>query len=155
MFCENRGTGASCIYPLLAVARNNWNFVATGTPHLTLNTEDTHTPPNITYTEIDDVSLQWAQKNIALNHWEHKIELRKPPPNTILLHVIQPGEQYSLLLSSPSLLLFFISFISSSSLLLFFFIFFMRLRFSCCLLSTGLIFACVIRPSLQIRVRKR
>jgi 23S rRNA A1618 N6-methylase RlmF len=74
------GTGASCIYPLLGVATNNWNFVAT---------------------EIDDVSLVWAQKNIALNQWQHKIELRKPPPNSILLHIVYPNEQFDFCMCNP------------------------------------------------------
>lgn len=49
------GTGASCIYPLLGVSMNNWDFLAT---------------------DIDPVSIEWAQQNIQRNSWEHKISLK-------------------------------------------------------------------------------
>jgi hypothetical protein len=47
------------------------------------------------------VSLVWAQKNIALNQWQHKIELRKPPPNSILLHIVYPNEQFDFCMCNP------------------------------------------------------
>ena len=42
------GTGASCIYPLLGVARFGWRFIAT---------------------EVDATSTHWARQNVALNQW--------------------------------------------------------------------------------------
>ena len=51
------GTGASCIYPLLSVARNpSWKFVAT---------------------ELDEESFKSAKSNIANNKLEDKIFLWK------------------------------------------------------------------------------
>jgi 23S rRNA A1618 N6-methylase RlmF len=57
--------GASCIYPLLGVSTNDWNFIAT---------------------DIDKNSLEYAKKNVSLNSWENKIELiHIDEPTTILL----------------------------------------------------------------------
>jgi 23S rRNA A1618 N6-methylase RlmF len=65
LFGIDIGTGASCIYPLLGVAMNNWNFIAT---------------------DIDQDSLDYARKNISLNGWSDKIELvHIDDPSTILL----------------------------------------------------------------------
>lgn len=46
-----------------------------------------------THLDIDDKSLELAQTNIELNQWQHKIELRKPSEDNILLTVVRDGEQ--------------------------------------------------------------
>jgi 23S rRNA A1618 N6-methylase RlmF len=67
------GTGASCIYPLLGVSLNNWNFLAT---------------------DINETSLQYAKQNVKLNHWEDKIELRHVEEGKLLKGVVEPEERY-------------------------------------------------------------
>lgn len=47
------GTGASCIYPLLATSLNGWRFLAT---------------------EIDDEAMKFARDNVSRNNLEQKIE---------------------------------------------------------------------------------
>lgn len=49
----NRGTGASCIYPLLGHRLYDWYFIAS---------------------DIDPISLKYANKNIQLNKFEESIE---------------------------------------------------------------------------------
>ncbi|RDA89875.1 hypothetical protein CP533_6651, partial [Ophiocordyceps camponoti-saundersi (nom. inval.)] len=48
------GTGASCIYPLLACVQRPWSFIAT---------------------DIDAESLAWARKNVHLNKLDHRIRV--------------------------------------------------------------------------------
>ncbi|RSL85768.1 hypothetical protein CEP51_003138 [Fusarium floridanum] len=48
------GTGASCIYPLLGCAQRPWEFIAT---------------------DIDEKSLEYARKNVALNKLENRIKV--------------------------------------------------------------------------------
>jgi 23S rRNA (adenine1618-N6)-methyltransferase len=59
-----RGTGASCIYPLLGTKVGGWSFVAT---------------------DIDETSLRHARHNVVLNHLEDMIELRHLHPDDLLL----------------------------------------------------------------------
>ena len=49
------GTGASCIYPLLGVAQFGWRFIGT---------------------EIDESSVTAARRNVGLNSWHDRIEVR-------------------------------------------------------------------------------
>ncbi|KPM37623.1 hypothetical protein AK830_g8937 [Neonectria ditissima] len=60
------GTGASCIYPLLGCTERPWSFIAT---------------------DIDPKSLEFARKNVALNHLQHRINVvqRKPEDAVIPL----------------------------------------------------------------------
>ncbi|KAK4205042.1 hypothetical protein QBC40DRAFT_65449 [Triangularia verruculosa] len=59
------GTGASCIYPLLGIAqRPSWSFVAT---------------------DIDEKSLQYAGRNVALNNFEERILLLQRQPEDPLI----------------------------------------------------------------------
>ncbi|KAK7415155.1 hypothetical protein QQX98_006099 [Neonectria punicea] len=60
------GTGASCIYPLLGCTERPWSFIAT---------------------DIDERSLEYARKNVALNHLQHRINVvqRKPEDSVIPL----------------------------------------------------------------------
>lgn len=46
------GTGASCIYPLLGAKLNGWHFLAT---------------------EVDELSVSFAEKNVKGNGLESKI----------------------------------------------------------------------------------
>ncbi|EDO35855.1 predicted protein, partial [Nematostella vectensis] len=57
------GTGASCIYPLLGAAIDNWNFIAT---------------------EIDEFALGYAQRNVAQNGMDGKIKLKLVSPDSYL-----------------------------------------------------------------------
>ena len=76
------GTGASCIYPLLGCAqRARWRFIGTGTGLYSFTTDGrrglirrTHEP------DIDDESLQYARRNVALNHLERRVSLLKRTP---------------------------------------------------------------------------
>ena len=47
------GTGASCIYPLLGAKLNGWHFLAT---------------------EVDELSVSFAEKNVQGNGLESKIK---------------------------------------------------------------------------------
>jgi 23S rRNA A1618 N6-methylase RlmF len=58
------GTGASCVYPLLGVSMNGWKFVAT---------------------DIDETSVSWAQKNVAMNGWEDFVQVKHVSSDSILL----------------------------------------------------------------------
>jgi 23S rRNA A1618 N6-methylase RlmF len=59
------GTGASCIYPLLACQqRPNWKLVGT---------------------EIDDKSLTYAQRNVRTNGLESQIRILKSDPDGPLI----------------------------------------------------------------------
>ena len=76
---NSRGTGASCIYPLLGARMYNWNFVAT---------------------EIDPESIECAQQNIQLNpDIESKIEIIQVPnegERRILKHVLPASRTYEM-----------------------------------------------------------
>ncbi|KAM0271633.1 hypothetical protein ACHAQH_009021 [Verticillium albo-atrum] len=58
------GTGASCIYPLLACQQRDWSFVAT---------------------DIDPRSLEFAKKNVELNHVERRIQILPRQPSDPLI----------------------------------------------------------------------
>ena len=75
------GTGATCIYPLLGVAENNWNFVAT---------------------DIDLDSLDTSQDNIDDNNFSDKIELRQQfDENNILKGVLKDEDSFSAVMCNP------------------------------------------------------
>ena len=75
------GTGATCIYPLLGVAENNWNFVAT---------------------DIDLDSLDTSQDNIDDNNFSDKIELRQQfNENNILKGVLKDEDSFSAVMCNP------------------------------------------------------
>ncbi|KAK7399822.1 hypothetical protein VNO78_11015 [Psophocarpus tetragonolobus] len=55
------GTGASCIYPLLAASLHGWSFVGS---------------------DVTDVAIEWAQRNVDSNpHISQLIEIRKVQAN--------------------------------------------------------------------------
>lgn len=65
------GVGASCIYPLLGCAcRPNWRFGGT---------------------EIDDRSLEYAEKNVAVNGLQQRVRLRKVTLDGSLLNLKSLG----------------------------------------------------------------
>jgi len=75
------GTGSSCIYPLLGVSMFNWYFLAT---------------------DIDPESLFYAQKNIALNHWQEKIKLQLVTDKTHLFQeLLSPNDLYDFTMCNP------------------------------------------------------
>lgn len=75
------GTGATCIYPLLGVAENNWDFVAT---------------------DIDLDSLDTSQDNIDDNNFTDKIELRQQfDENNILKGVLKDDDSFSAVMCNP------------------------------------------------------
>lgn len=52
-------------------------------------------------TDIDEVSLQWAQHNVQLNHWEEFITLRQANPDQILYGVLKEGESFDFCMCNP------------------------------------------------------
>ncbi|KAK9871833.1 hypothetical protein WA026_014290 [Henosepilachna vigintioctopunctata] len=62
------GTGASCVYPLMAAKKFNWNMVGT---------------------EIDKDSLECAKKNISNNFLNEKVMVYESTKNTLLKEVVQ------------------------------------------------------------------
>jgi len=69
------GTGASCIYPLLGCTqRPEWRFAGT---------------------DIDEKSLQYAERNVEINNLKSRIRLYKSKPNSTLLPLDELGfEKY-------------------------------------------------------------
>ena len=47
------GTGASCVYPLLAAKKNSWKFLAT---------------------EADDFNTEYAKRNVAKNELQDAVQ---------------------------------------------------------------------------------
>ncbi|TNJ42426.1 23S rRNA (adenine(1618)-N(6))-methyltransferase RlmF [Tamlana fucoidanivorans] len=75
------GTGASCIYPLLGQAEYQWTFVAT---------------------DVDNMSLKWAQRIVAKNHLKDTIELRhQPEVDCILKHIVNTNELFTSSMCNP------------------------------------------------------
>lgn len=75
------GTGASCIYPLLGNAEYNWKFVAT---------------------DIDNNSLQQAQKIIDKNGLSDSISLRfQKDSSQILKRILEKDDKFSVAICNP------------------------------------------------------
>jgi 23S rRNA (adenine1618-N6)-methyltransferase len=75
------GTGASCIYPILGYAEYNWNFVGT---------------------DIDQKSLQFADKIIKKNKLEDFIDLRfQKEESQILKGILNEGDGFSVSICNP------------------------------------------------------
>ena len=62
------GTGASCIYALLGATMNKWKFIAT---------------------DIDPASYVCAKENVARNHLETLITVKRMQTNKLLLEPLQ------------------------------------------------------------------
>ncbi len=75
------GTGATCIYPLLGTAVYNWSFVAI---------------------DVDQKSLEIAEKNIKENDLRDKIELRyQKDSSNVLKGVINKDDVFTLTMCNP------------------------------------------------------
>lgn len=66
------GTGASCIYPLLGAKLNGWHFLAT---------------------EVDELSVSLAEKNVKGNGLESKIKVKQVTNGSFLRIPLQDEEQ--------------------------------------------------------------
>ncbi|CAH1802081.1 unnamed protein product [Owenia fusiformis] len=69
LFGVDIGTGASCIYPLLGCKTNKWKFIAS---------------------DIDDINIYFAEKNVKANQMEDSIKVVKVAPESSLTDLIQP-----------------------------------------------------------------
>jgi 23S rRNA A1618 N6-methylase RlmF len=79
-----RGTGASCIYPLLGCRRNsNWHFLATGS--LTIALELLHTLYSLVL-DVNEASLAYAEANIKRNRLEQSIDLYHNTQDQVILN---------------------------------------------------------------------
>jgi len=75
------GTGASCIYPILGHAEYNWDFVGS---------------------DIDEKSLEYAQKIINKNDLSHAITLRhQRAASQILKGILKEEDQFSVAICNP------------------------------------------------------
>lgn len=75
------GTGACCVYPILATSANPWCFLAT---------------------EADEVNFSYAVKNMEQNKLTNKIKVLKVQPNTILEGIIaQTKDTYDFCMCNP------------------------------------------------------
>ncbi|EDV22529.1 uncharacterized protein TRIADDRAFT_28751 [Trichoplax adhaerens] len=76
------GTGASCIYPLLAARMNGWNFLAT---------------------EVDQRCVHYAQKNVTINDLDEKIKIKMVAAQDILCTPLrnENRQQYDFCMCNP------------------------------------------------------
>jgi 23S rRNA (adenine1618-N6)-methyltransferase len=71
------------VYPLLGcVQRPNWSFVGTG---ILICPVSVYVTNSLYATDIDDLSLQYAESNIEDNSLESRIRLHKSTPDGPLL----------------------------------------------------------------------
>lgn len=76
----NVGTGASCIYPLLASKKNKWQMTAT---------------------DIDLGSINVAQENINRNNLQHLIQVKQTTSSTLLKDLIDLETTYDFCMCNP------------------------------------------------------
>ncbi|KAE8901302.1 hypothetical protein PF005_g7354 [Phytophthora fragariae] len=77
------GTGANCIYALLGATMNKWKFVAT---------------------EIDSESYECAKENVARNHLEAMISVKRTHSNKLLMEPLQdepPERKFHFVMCNP------------------------------------------------------
>lgn len=77
------GTGANCIYALLGATMNKWKFVAT---------------------EIDSESYECAKENVARNHLEAMISVKRTHSNKLLVEPLQdepPERKFHFVMCNP------------------------------------------------------
>jgi 23S rRNA (adenine1618-N6)-methyltransferase len=87
----SRGTGASTIYALLACKlSNNWNFIGTG-----MHLYDV-SPPNVSKknSDIDALSLQFANENVRNNALEARIRIVHSIPDGPVLESLFEDETF-------------------------------------------------------------
>lgn len=71
------GTGASCVYPLIAASKNKWHMLAT---------------------EIDDNSIEFARNNVVANQLEVLIEVQKVTKDAFFDHITN---EYDFVMCNP------------------------------------------------------
>lgn len=82
-FYPSRGTGASCIYPLLGCSqRPKWRFAVTGTSRLLESGPSGSTDPDI---DIDDKNITYAKRNALQNDLKFRIRPLQTKPNDPLI----------------------------------------------------------------------
>lgn len=74
------GTGASCIYPLLAASHFKWHMLAT---------------------EIDEESYKIALKNVEVNNLQDMISVKKVSSDTVLTSALDTGHHYEFCMCNP------------------------------------------------------
>nr|CAG4641621.1 EOG090X04JL [Eurycercus lamellatus] len=74
------GTGACCIYPILAAKKNNWKFTAT---------------------ETDNINFQCSSMTLANNRLENNVTLIKVTPDSLLKGNINLDLQYDFSMCNP------------------------------------------------------
>ncbi|XP_050295563.1 U6 small nuclear RNA (adenine-(43)-N(6))-methyltransferase [Anthonomus grandis grandis] len=74
------GTGASCIYPLMAAKKNNWKMLAT---------------------ETDDESVVCARKNIEMNNLQELITVKKVSCDYIFKEALNVDEEFDFCMCNP------------------------------------------------------
>ncbi|GLV35024.1 uncharacterized protein CBL_09504 [Carabus blaptoides fortunei] len=74
------GTGASCVYPLLAAKIHNW--------HMTAN-------------EINSESYSLAQDNVQRNNLQHLIIVNHTSGETLLKNILEPHKMYDFCMCNP------------------------------------------------------
>ncbi|XP_066244910.1 U6 small nuclear RNA (adenine-(43)-N(6))-methyltransferase [Euwallacea similis] len=73
------GTGASCVYPLLAAKKNGWSMVAT---------------------ETDPTSFEYAQNNVNNNNLQNLVTVVKVPGDSLLNDAIN-GQDFDFCMCNP------------------------------------------------------
>ena len=81
---RSRGTGASCIYPLLGCSqRPKWRFAVTGTlPSRAKEEVEFYTEWN---TDIDEKNMTYAKRNIVQNNLKSRIRPLQTKPTDPLI----------------------------------------------------------------------
>lgn len=74
------GTGSSCVYPLIGARKNGWEFLAT---------------------EIDEVSKEYAERNVRDNKLGHLIDVRLVGREDVLCGVMKDESDFSFCMCNP------------------------------------------------------
>ncbi|GLH03479.1 U6 small nuclear RNA (adenine-(43)-N(6))-methyltransferase [Gryllus bimaculatus] len=74
------GTGASCIYPLLAAKQNNWSMMAT---------------------EVDNESFKIAEANVTANNLQHLITVKLVEGSKLLTNILEEDKNYTFSMCNP------------------------------------------------------
>ena len=83
---HSRGTGASCIYPLLGCSqRPKWRFAVTGT--LISRAKEVVEVYVEFNTDIDEKNLTYAKRNIVQNNLKSRIRPLQTKPIDPLIHL--------------------------------------------------------------------
>ena len=97
----SRGTGASCIYPLLGCRlRQGWRFGATGLCNLDFLVRRVRSFADGQKTDVDEKNLQFARANVGRNGFEKRVRLMKTEGEGALLPLDTLGfDRYGLISS--------------------------------------------------------